>query len=89
MALSLNFTFGTPCAGSNHVPVTVVLTGAINRSRTIQTDRATLTAAPTPDDVQTAMEVLLRLLITQLANKSNANIKTVVEAKTVDLTVTG
>lgn len=87
MALSLNFTFGTPCAGGNHVPVTAALTGAVNQSRTVTVTRDIITTAPSSDDVQAAVEILLRLMIVQIASKTNANIKSRVEAATVNLTV--
>lgn len=89
MALSLNFTFGTPCSGGSHVPVTADLTGAITRSRTTTVTREELLSVPTLEESDTAIAVLVRLLIAQLSTKTNANIKTVIEAKTINLTVTG
>lgn len=89
MALTLHFTFGAPCSGGNHVPVTATLSGDISRSRTVVMTRGQITANPTADEMDATVEVLLKLLIVQLTNKTNANIKTVVEAKTLDLTVVG
>lgn len=89
MALSLNFTFGAPCSGGNHVPVTAALTGAITRSRAITVTREELLAVPTTEEADTAIAVIIRLLIAPLATKTNANIKTAIEAKTINLTVTG
>ena len=89
MALSLNFTFGAPCEGGNHVPLTAALTGVITRSRTVVVTREELLAVPSTEDADAAIAVLVRLLIAQLATKTNANIKTVIEAKTINLTVVG
>lgn len=87
MALSLNFTFGAVCSGGNHVPVTATLSGAVNRAVTFGAVRDTLLAAPTVEDFEAASAVVLRFLIAQLANQSNANIKSKIEAITVNLTV--
>jgi len=89
MALSLTFSFGAPCATGEHFPVTATLTGAVNKSKTVAASRDILTNPPSADDVDAAVIVLLRLLILQLSNKANANVKTVVEAKTINLTVVG
>lgn len=89
MALSLSMTFGTPCAGGHHIPLTATLTGAINRSTTVTLDRPTLLGPPAPEEVHSAVEVLVRLMVAQLAVKTPANIKSKVEAKTLNLTVVG
>ncbi len=89
MALALNFTFGAPCSGGNHVPVTATLTGDVSRTRTVTLTRDVLTGAPTDDEIQATIECLLRLPIVQLTTKTNVNIRNRVEAKTIDLTVTG
>lgn len=89
MALTLNFTFGAPCSGGNHVPVTATLTGAVSRTRTVTLTRDVITSPPTDDEVQATIECLLRLLVRQLTNKANSNIKTAVEAKVIYLTVVG
>lgn len=88
MALSLNFTL-TACSGAGHVHVTAATTGSLARSRTVTLRKTDLASTPTDDEIQTSVEVLLRLLIAQLSNKSNANVKSVIEAKTIDLTVVG
>lgn len=89
MALSLNFTFGTPCGAGNHVDLTMTLSGAINRSRTVGVTRRDLIDPPTDEDIQAMVTVLLRLMIVQLGTKTAASIKQAVEAKTIDLTVVG
>ena len=89
MALTLNFTFGTPCSGGNHVPLTATLSGALAKTRTITTSREQLLSTPDDDTIAGAMEVIVRLLIFQLSNKTNANIKSVIEAKNINLTVNG
>jgi len=89
MALSLNMTFGTPCGAGNHIDLTVALTGAVNRSRTIPIQRRDVLDPPTDEDLQAMATVLLRLMIAQLATKTAANIKQKVEAKVIDLTVVG
>ena len=87
MAVLLNFTFGSLCGGGNHVPVTAALTGDIVYNKTFRVRRDELLVQPTSDDTQATVEVLLRLLIRQLAVKTNANIKAKVEATTINLTV--
>lgn len=87
MALTLNFTFGTPCASGGHIPVTATLAGAISAAWTTTVRRESLIDGPTSEERQSAVEVLLRLLIQQLANKTPGNVKTKIEATTIDLTV--
>lgn len=89
MALSLNFTFGTPCIAGNHVDLTIALRGALNRTRIVPVQRQDLIAPLTDEDVQAMAHVLLRLMIAQLSVKTAATIKASVEAKTIDLTVVG
>jgi hypothetical protein len=87
VAVSLNFTFGTPCGGGNHVPVTASLTGAIVRSKTVTINRDVLLNLPaSDDDIQATVEVLLRILIFQVSPKTNGNIKVKIEATTINLT---
>jgi hypothetical protein len=87
VAVFLNFTFGSLCGGGNHVPVTAALTGDIVRSKTVMVRRDTLLLHPDDDETQATVEVLLRILIRQIAVKTNANIKAKVEATTINLTV--
>lgn len=89
MALSLAYTFGAPCPGGEHVTVTASLTGAITRNDAFNVDRATLLTPVTAEEGRMVEMALLRLLIAQLANRTNANIKSVIEAKIINLTVTG
>ena len=69
------------------MPVTANLTGDIVYNKTFRVRRDELLQPPTSDDTQATVEVLLRLLIRQLAVKTNANIKAKVEATTINLTV--
>lgn len=87
MALTLNFTFGAPCATGEHVAVTATLSGAVARTKTYVTDRTRLLTLPTADELEMVADVLVRVLIAQLAVKTGANIKSKVGAKAIDLTV--
>ena len=87
MPLTLNFTFGTPCASGGHIPVTATLAGDITANWTTTVRREVLVDAPTHDDRQAVTEVLLRLLVQQIAPKTPGNIKSKVEGTTINLTV--
>jgi len=87
MALSLTLSIGAPCAGDGHFSVTADLTpgGQV----TMPVHKAALLEAPTIAEVEAFVRVLLRLYVRQMAGTSAAQIKAALEAKTLDLTVTG
>ena len=87
MALTITFAIGAPCAGGEHFPVTVDPTpgAAIPLTR----DRKTWRQALDADERERFAEYLVRLLVGQLAGQSAAQIKAVLEATTIDLSVTG
>lgn len=86
MALTLKFTVGAPCTGGNHFAITATPTPGT--ARTFQYTRAEMLEAITSDELETFARVLARLYRTQLAgNATPVQIKTAIEAKTLDLTV--
>ena len=87
MALTAQFSFGAPCAGDNHIPVTLVVTPGADVSFTVT--KAEINVPLTSEDKETFARLLLRAYRAQLSGSTAAQIKTAVEAKTLDLTVTG
>jgi hypothetical protein len=87
MALTLTFAVGAPCAGDGHFTVTVDPTPGA--PVVVTRDKATYRRALDDEERGQFAEYLVRLLVQQLAGSSAAAIKTAIEAKTVDLTVTG
>lgn len=89
MALAMTMSFGSPCSGGGHYHMTATVTGAMNVSDTTEITREEMLVAPTKDELIPTAKVLARAMIAQLGNKTNANIKTILEAKVIDLTVIG
>lgn len=87
MALTLAFAIGSPCAGDGHFTVTVNPTPGA--SVVLTRDKATYRRALTVEERVQFAEYLVRLLVQQLAGNTAAAIKTAIEAKVVDLSVTG
>lgn len=85
MALNLTYSFGTLCSGGNHLTVTATLTPG--GSMAFPTEIGEIKRASTAEEKRTAALVILRLLVEQIANQTNAQIKAAIEAKTVNLTV--
>lgn len=85
MALSLTITFGAPCAGGNHFIATVTLTPG--GARSFEFTRADLAEAVTPEERDTFARLLLRAYGAQLAGQTLLQMKTAIEAKTLNLTV--
>ncbi len=88
MALLINFSFSQPCSAANHIQVTVTLKGALNATRTLPLERRDLISPMSPEDIESAVKTLLKLMILQLGNSSVLSMKTSIEAKTLDFTVT-
>ena len=88
MALTLTFTLGIPCAGDNHfgVRATIVETG---QKIDVLLAKPDLKAPLTKDDIQTFVVLLMRLFVSQMSGSTAAQIKAAIEAKALDLTVTG
>jgi len=89
MALSLGISFSAPCSLGEHFRVTATLSGAINKSRSFDGSREKVLTPPSDEDIEAAVYVFLKLMVLQLSNKSNLNIRNVVQAKSIDLTVVG
>lgn len=87
MALTINFSVGAPCAGDGHFTVTVDPTPGA--PVVLALDKATYRRALDAEERVQFAEYLVRLLVQQLAGTSAAAIKTAIEAKVVDLSVTG
>ena len=88
MALTLTFQIGAPCAGDNHFGVRAIVT---QTGQKIDVLLATpdLKAPLTKDDIQTFVVLLMRLFVSQMSGSTAAQIKAAIEAKALDLTVTG
>jgi len=88
VALTLTFTLGIPCAGDNHfgVRATIVETG---QKIDVPLVKSEIKQALTADEAQTFVALLMRLFVRQLSGSTAAQIKAAIEAKTLDLTVTG
>jgi len=87
MALTLAFSIGAPCEGGNHVRVTV--TPSAGAPVVLDVAKDDLKAAVSEEDKEAFARVLLRLMARQLTGSTAAQIKAAIEAKTVNLTVTG
>ena len=87
MALTLNLTFGSACSGGGHFSATGTLSSG--QSRTLALTKGELHVAPTSDEIEAFLSVLLKLYVRQLAGTTAAQIKTALEAKTLNLTVAG
>ena len=85
MALTLTFTLGAPCAGDNHfgVRATIVETG---QKIDVPLVKSEIKQALTADEAQTFVALLMRLFVHQVSGTA-AQIKTAIEAKMLDLTV--
>ena len=88
MALTLTFKLSAPCAGNNHfgVRAIVVETG---QKIDVPLVKSEVKQALTLDEAQTFVTLLMRLFARQLAGSTAAQITAAIEAKTLDLTVTG
>jgi hypothetical protein len=87
MPLTIAFSVGAPCAGDGHFTVTVDPTPGA--PVVVTRDKATYRRALDDEERERFAEYLIRLLVQQLAGSTAAAIKAAIEAKTVDLTVTG
>ena len=87
MALTLTFTFTSPCAGGNHFNATGTLSSG--QKRTLALQKSDLVVAPTLDEVDAFLSVLLKLYSRQLSGQTATAMATAITAKTLDLTVTG
>jgi len=88
VALPLNLTIGTPCSGGNHFPLTGTLAGTIAQARTYAFTKQEMAAPITDEEIETYIRVTAKLERNQLpANATPAQIKTAIEAKTLNLTV--
>lgn len=87
MALTAQFSIGTPCAGDGHFPVTLVVTPGADV--TFQATKVEAKTALTAEDKEVFARLLLRAYVTQMAGSTVTAIKTSVEAKVLDLSVVG
>lgn len=87
MALTLAFTVGSACSGDGHFSATCTL--STGQKRTLHLVKSDLRRVPTDDELDAFLRVLLVLYTRQLAGTTAAQIKTAIEAKTLNLTVTG
>ena len=85
MALTLRLSIGTPCSGGNHFAVTGIPTPGV--ARAFDFTRQELRSPVLPDEMETFARVLIRLYANQLNGQTPAQMKTAIEAKTLDLTV--
>lgn len=88
MPLTVTFAVGPPCSGGNHFDITA----------TAQPSGATVVVHVTKPDLRVALsaperELLvnlsLRAMVNQMTGQTPAQIKAALEAKTLDLTLTG
>lgn len=85
MPLSLNFQIGTPCSAGTHAPVTVVVTPGTDYDTYFDKDE--LLQPITDEEKRIVARILLKLMINQISNGTNAQIKSAIEAKTINLSV--
>lgn len=85
MALSLALAFGTPCGANQHVTVTGTLSSG--QSRVIQIRVADVSIPATLEQLESFAYVLLKLYRAQMPGATLAQLKTSIEAKTLNLTV--
>lgn len=89
MAFNITFDVGTPCGGGSHAPVTIqrVENAAQNLTVTVGFTEARQPLTATEREQFALM--LVRLLCSQGSAGTNAQVRTALEAKTVDLTLPG
>lgn len=85
MALSLTLVFGTPCGANQHVSVTGTLSSG--QSRTIPITVGDVGVGATAEQLEGFAYVLLKLYRAQMPGATLAQLKTSIEAKTLNLTV--
>lgn len=91
MAVTLSFTFGPICAGGNHssVAATLNFNGTI-KTMTWPIQKPDLLVQLSAGEYQDCAEVLLRIMVRQLLGTDTAaQIAAAIQAKTIDLTVSG
>lgn len=87
MALTVQFSIGTPCAGDGHIPVTLLVTPGADVS--FIASKADLKVPLTADEKEIFARLLLRAYVAQMSGTTAAAIKTAVEAKNLNLDITG
>jgi hypothetical protein len=88
MALTLTVQVTPACGGDNHLNLTGTL--STGQSRTLRgLTKAALREKPTDEELDSFILVLCMFYIRQLAGTSATQIKAAIEAKTLNLTVTG
>lgn len=90
MAYTVTFTVGTQCTGGGqHWPVTGTRVENTAQNLTVTVTKAQATAALTAQERAEFFTLLIRFLLSQGAAGTNAQLKTALQAKTVDLTLPG
>ena len=89
MAYTVSFAVGTPCAGTGHIPVTATRVQNTAQTLTITVSKVAATAALTATERADLLALLIRFLLSQGAGAPNAQLKTALESKVVDLTLPG
>ena len=80
---AMTFAVSSPCSGDNHFTVTATVGG---KPYPLPLAKGELLDPVSDDEACRAILTLLRWMGPQLADRSAANIKTRLEAKTLDLT---
>lgn len=83
--MTITFRIGPPCPGGNHFDVTTTLNPG--GSFVLPFSKEDLKAALTADEREATVRVLLKLLVRQLLTATPAQLKTAIEGKTIDLSV--
>lgn len=89
MAFNITFDVGTPCPGGSHAPVTIQRVENTAQNLTID---VSFTEARTPLSVTEREQFargLVRLLCSQGSAGTNAQVRTALEATSVNLTLSG
>jgi hypothetical protein len=89
MAYTVSFAVGTSCAGAQHIPITATRVETPTQNLTITVTKAQATAALTVQERADFLTLLVRMLLSQGSSATNAQLKTALQSKVVDLTLPG
>ena len=88
MALTITFAVGPACSGGNHFDITATAAPS-GRQRVVHVTKPDLRTPLSLQEQDQLIELLLRAMVPQMSGQTPANIKAALEAKTVNLTLSG